>query len=60
VSADRACAADSADRGATFDAFMVGDGARLRRVLIAHFGIETGPDVAADAFAWAWEHWDEV
>ena len=26
----------------------------------ANSGIETGPDVAADAFAWAWEYWDEV
>jgi RNA polymerase sigma-70 factor (ECF subfamily) len=29
-------------------------------VLIAHYGIEVGPDVAADVLAWAWEHWEDV
>jgi RNA polymerase sigma factor (sigma-70 family) len=35
-------------------------GGRLRRVLIAHYGLRVGPDAAADALAWAWEHWDRV
>lgn len=44
----------------TFEEFVAQDGERLRRVLVAHYGLDTGPDVAADALAWAWEHWDEV
>jgi DNA-directed RNA polymerase specialized sigma24 family protein len=60
VSVDPAWAADSVASNKTFEAFMQVEGARLRRVLTAHFGIEVGPDVAADALAWAWEHWDDV
>jgi RNA polymerase sigma-70 factor (ECF subfamily) len=44
----------------TFEAFIAGDGRRLRRALVAHYGTDIGPDVAADALAWAWEHWVEV
>src|SRR5215213_5525877 len=29
---------------------------RVRRALIAQFGVEVGTDVAADATRWAWEH----
>jgi RNA polymerase sigma-70 factor (ECF subfamily) len=45
---------------AEFEHFAVRVGARLRRVLSAHFGVEVGEEVTADALAWAWEHWDEV
>ena len=43
-----------------FEKFVAIDGERLRRVLFAHFGIEEGDEAAADALAWAWEHWDQV
>jgi RNA polymerase sigma factor (sigma-70 family) len=60
VSADAASMADFTDPIMAFESFVLTGGARLRRVLIAHFGIEAGPDIAADALAWAWEHWEEV
>jgi DNA-directed RNA polymerase specialized sigma24 family protein len=31
-----------------------------RRALVARFGVEVGPDIAAEVEAWAWEHQDEV
>jgi RNA polymerase sigma factor (sigma-70 family) len=43
-----------------FDAFVQTEGARLRRVLVAHYGMDVGFDVAGDALAWAWEHWARV
>ena len=33
---------------------------RPQRALIARFGPELGRDSAAEALAWAWEHWDRV
>jgi RNA polymerase sigma-70 factor (ECF subfamily) len=60
VSIDPASEADCIEPSVSFETFMTTSGARLRRVLIAHFGIEAGPDIAADALAWAWEHWDQV
>ena len=33
---------------------------RLRRALVARFGVEQGVEAAADAMAWAWEHRDQV
>jgi len=48
------------DEAGAFSSFVMTDGARLRRVLVAHYGIEVGAEVASDAFAWAWEHWDQV
>ena len=33
---------------------------RLRRALTASRGIDQAADAAAEALAWAWEHWDEV
>jgi DNA-directed RNA polymerase specialized sigma24 family protein len=49
-----------ADRGEVFAAFVASDGARLRRVLYAHFGAELGREATAEALAYAWEHWDRV
>jgi RNA polymerase sigma-70 factor (ECF subfamily) len=43
-----------------FDAFVRLEGDRLRRVLVAHYGLDVGLDVADDALAWAWEHWPRV
>jgi DNA-directed RNA polymerase specialized sigma24 family protein len=33
---------------------------RLRRALVASYGFERGREAAAEALAWAWEHWDRV
>ena len=49
-----------ADDAGAFSTFVVTDGASLRRVLVAHYGVEVGSEVASDALAWAWEHWDRV
>jgi RNA polymerase sigma-70 factor (ECF subfamily) len=43
-----------------FDAFVRTEGSRLRRVLVAHYGLDVGPEVASDALAWAWENWARV
>jgi DNA-directed RNA polymerase specialized sigma24 family protein len=49
-----------ADDAEAFSSFVLSDGARLRRVLVAHYGVEVGAEVSSDAMAWAWEHWDRV
>lgn len=33
---------------------------RLQRALVARYGLEIGVEAAADAMAYAWEHWDRV
>jgi len=33
---------------------------RLRRALVAAFGLERGRDAAAEALAYGWEHWDRI
>jgi RNA polymerase sigma factor (sigma-70 family) len=43
-----------------FDRFVSVVGARLRRVLIAHHGVEVGNDATDEALAYAWEHWGRV
>lgn len=44
----------------TFDAFVANEGERLRRALVARYGVDTGNDVCADALAYAWQHWRRV
>jgi RNA polymerase sigma-70 factor (ECF subfamily) len=43
-----------------FSEFVESHGERLRRVLVAGYGVEVGNDVCADALAYAWEHWERV
>src|SRR6266851_1697777 len=43
-----------------FDRFAAAVGEQLRRVLVAHHGVEVGNDVTDEALAYAWEHWDRV
>lgn len=43
-----------------FDAFVKATSERLRRALVAHFGVAVGNDVTDDALAYAWEHWAEL
>jgi hypothetical protein len=41
------------ERSATYEAFVAGESAHLRRVLVAHFGIDVGAEVTADALTYA-------
>jgi DNA-directed RNA polymerase specialized sigma24 family protein len=43
-----------------FEAFVVAHERRLRQALTAVFGVDRGREAAAEALAWAWEHWDRV
>ena len=43
-----------------FDEFVATYERRLRQALTAAFGIDQGREAAADALAYAWEHWDRV
>jgi DNA-directed RNA polymerase specialized sigma24 family protein len=43
-----------------FEAFVREAEPRLRRALVAAFGPEQGRDAAAEALAYAWEHWDRL
>jgi RNA polymerase sigma factor (sigma-70 family) len=45
---------------APFESFVGVEGERLRRALIAAYGVDTGTEACAEALAWAWEHWDRV
>lgn len=44
----------------SFDEFVAGDGERLRRVLVAQWGVDVGNDLHAEAMAAVWEDWDRV
>ncbi len=43
-----------------FEAFVRGHEPALRRALVAALGFEEGRDAAAEALAYAWEHWDDL
>ena len=43
-----------------FSAFFALAEPRLRRAFVAAYGGERGREAAAEALAWAWEHWSEV
>jgi RNA polymerase sigma-70 factor (ECF subfamily) len=43
-----------------FSAFVAEVEPRLRRALVAAYGPERGRDAAAEALAYAWQHWTEV
>lgn len=44
----------------SFEEFVAVDGFRLRRVLVAQFGIELGRELSADALEYAWANWSSV
>jgi RNA polymerase sigma factor (sigma-70 family) len=44
----------------SFEQFVAVEGERLRRALVASYGVDVGSDACAEALAWAWEHWDRV
>jgi RNA polymerase sigma factor (sigma-70 family) len=43
-----------------FDDFVASTEPRLRRALVAAYGADDGREAAADALAWAWQHWDRL
>ena len=45
---------------AEFTVFVEEAGPRLRAALLARYGPDRAPDVLADAFSYAWEHWDRI
>ena len=49
-----------AREGDDFEVFFVVAEPRLRRALVAAYGIERGREAAAEALAHGWEHWSEV
>ena len=52
-------AIDSID-ATNFDTFITDARLTLRRALVARYGPEVGTEVAADAIAYAWQHWDRL
>lgn len=44
----------------SFEEFVATNERRLRQALTAACGMDQGREVAADALAYAWEHWDRV
>ena len=44
----------------SYENFLATDGSRLRRLLVAHYGVDVGVEATSDALAWAWEHWDDL
>lgn len=51
---------DVTDVVPSFEEFFDASERRLRQALSACLGSEQGRESAADAFAYAWEHWDRV
>jgi DNA-directed RNA polymerase specialized sigma24 family protein len=43
-----------------FEQFVQAHEARLRTALVLTYGPDAGREAAAEALAWAWEHWDRV
>jgi DNA-directed RNA polymerase specialized sigma24 family protein len=43
-----------------FEAFVLATEPPLRRALVAAYGYEDGREAAAEALAYAWEHWTRV
>ena len=50
----------STDADAGFKLFFAATEPRLRRALVASYGLEVGREATAEAFAWAWEHRDRL
>jgi DNA-directed RNA polymerase specialized sigma24 family protein len=43
-----------------FETFVLDVEPRLRRALVAAYGMEMGREATADALSWAWEHWNKL
>jgi RNA polymerase sigma factor (sigma-70 family) len=46
--------------GVAFTEFAEAHGVRLRRILTARYGVETGGDVYAESMTWAWQNWAKL
>jgi len=44
----------------TFEQFVAAVEPRLRRALVGHLPPQIVPDAVAEAFAYAWEHWERM
>ena len=51
---------EGASERSSFEVFFADAEPRLRRALVAAYGFERGREAAAEALAWAWEHWREL
>jgi len=51
---------EAAGGPAGFEAFVLATEPPLRRALVAAYGYEDGREAAAEALAYAWEHWARV
>jgi DNA-directed RNA polymerase specialized sigma24 family protein len=52
--------AGTAWRRTPFEQFVAEDAPRLRRGLVARFGVESGSEAFAEVMAYAWEHRDRL
>jgi DNA-directed RNA polymerase specialized sigma24 family protein len=43
-----------------FREFVAAVEPRLRRALVAAYGVQVGREATAEALGWAWEHWSRV
>jgi RNA polymerase sigma-70 factor (ECF subfamily) len=43
-----------------FESFVADTGERVRRALVAFYGVEVGTEAAAEAMTVAWQRWDEI
>ncbi len=48
------------DRRDAFTTFVEAVEPRVRRALVASYGVEDGVEATATALAYAWEHWDDL
>lgn len=44
----------------SFDDWVRSSDPGLQRALVARYGVDVGPDLHAEALAYAWEHWDRL
>lgn len=51
---------DAIEQQRAFEEFVADYEPRLRRALVATYGSERGRDAAAEALAYAWEHWGDL
>jgi len=57
----RPASAEPAPAGSqAFEDFFLENEPKLRHALVAAYGFEEGRDAAAEALAYAWEHWDRL
>jgi len=50
----------SSVRSDSFTRFVKEVETRLQRALVARYGLDLGQESAAEAMAYAWEHWDRI